>query len=220
MENFDENIENIKNKLNNIKLDDEFKSKLDERLNEEYYKETTKKKKFYFPKQVVAACACLVVLSSCAFADQIDSFVDNLFSNKYQEFEDGVSLEELNKIDMEYIENNGVSIKIDYVMQKEDSLYLVFNVFTEKEFDRVYIGGFQILDENKEEIYKEQNNDFRYEFFGENKNNELIFLKINKLSKEYSNLNVIINKMAIKNENEIEEINQNWNFENIKIKEP
>lgn len=221
MKNFDENIEKVKDKLNNMKLDDEFKATLNAKLNEEFNNETSKKKKFYFPKQFVAACACFVLLSSCAFADQIGSFVDNLFSNTYQEFEDGVSIEDLQEIDMEYVEHDGVSIKIDYAMQKDDSLYLVFNVLAEEEFDKICFGGFQILDANKkEEVFNVQNNNYHYEFKRKSSNNELILLKIDKLSKNPSKLNVIINKIAIENLKELNVINQNWNFENIKIGEP
>lgn len=220
MKDFDENIRSIKNKVNNIELDEEIKKNLEEQLNEEFYSSKTKeKRKFYIPKQIVAACLCIVLLSSCTFADQIGDFVTNLFSNTYQEFEDGVSTEDLQKIDMDYVEHDGISIKIDYAMQKDDSLYLVFDILAEEEIDKVYFNKFEIYDDYGL-LYKNnlldnnvivKNDDKRIR-----KNNLISLMKISDNVKRRNSQNIYINicKIGIESlkNNNIRNFNNNWNF--------
>lgn len=221
MKDFDENIRSIKNKVNNIELDEEIKKNLEEQLNEEFYSSKTKeKRKFYIPKQIVAACLCIVLLSSCTFADQIGDFVTNLFSNTYQEFEDGVSTEDLQKIDMDYVEHDGISIKIDYAMQKDDSLYLVFDILAEDEIKEVYLNDFEISD-GKEIIYRTNRLEYDNAIIKKNgkriKNNNMISLmKItneNMKEKKLKNLYIdIFEVVAINIKEDIKSFNGQWIF--------
>lgn len=222
-EELDKDLEEIKNKINNISLDEDFKVKLKDRLDRECEAENvtrTKIRKVYFPKQLVAACACFIVLTSTVFADQIGGFIDNLFSNTFIEFEDGVAVEELRKIDMDYVEHDGVSIKIDYAMKKEDSLYLVFNVLAEEEFDGIYIeyfnDDFQINNQYSKVIFEKENTNVYFNTKYLSSKNQLIFMKISKINviNQYTEkTKIYLNEVTIRKDENVRKVLDEWSFD-------
>lgn len=222
---FEEDLKEIKEKLHAEKLSDEFKANLQARLEEELNKPSDKKeRKIHFPvvtKRLAAACACLIIFfSSCiTFADDIENVIFKIFGNTDKVVEEAIANGNYKKIDMEYVEDNGISIKVDYVAVEENNLYIVFNVLAEEEFDEIYIKDFSIkLDENvihssndggiqstilnfKETNINDKNSIIIYDLENNNyKFNEMIELEIN------------CNKISIiKNKKEIEK-NGIWKF--------
>ena len=220
---FENDIKNIKSKINNIQLDDEFKENLENKMKIEYSKKTKVKNIdiFNFPKQIVAACLCLVVLSSCVFAEQIGDLVTNLFANTSPNIEEILENGDLQKVDMDYIEKDGISMKVDYVLFSDNSIYLVFNILSNEEFDYIYFEDLFIKDQSGEIIYniaKDNNekNRFNTKYSKKrlSKNNEIIIMKIdNKLSKnEVRNISISINEISYTINNNTEKIKNNWIF--------
>ena len=156
---FEEDLKEIKEKLHAEKLSDEFKANLQARLEEELNKPSDKKeRKIHFPavtKRLAAACACLIIFfSSCiTFADDIENVIFRIFGNTDKVVEEAIANGNYKKIDMDYVEDNGVSIKIDYVVAKEEQLYIAFNILSKEKFDEIYIKDIKIEDQNDFIVY-------------------------------------------------------------------
>lgn len=156
---FEEDLKEIKEKLHAEKLSDEFKANLQARLEEELNKPSDKKeRKIHFPavtKRLAAACACLIIFfSSCiTFADDIENVILELFGNTDKIIENAIANGNYKKIDMEYVEDNGISIKIDYIVLEKNNLYVIFNAFSEENFDEIHVEDFDIRTENDLTLY-------------------------------------------------------------------
>lgn len=216
---FENDIKNIKSKINNIQLDDEFKKNLENKMKIEYSKKTKVKNIniFNFPKQIVAACLCLVVLSSCVFAEQIGDLVTNLFANTSPNIEEILENGDLQKVDMDYIEKDGISMKVDYVLFSDNSIYLVFNILSNEEFDRIYFKNIKLIDlENNNIIFDSSDENI---YFGKistnikylNSKEVLFVLKIHNKDK-LNAINININNLDILNNDNTITINNYWNF--------
>lgn len=148
MEKFDKDLEEIKTGLNNIKLSDDFKNNLKIKMEEEFNKSDIKEnaRSLIFPRKLVATFACFFLLiTSCAvFADEIESFVTNIFSNTDRKIEEAIANGNYKEIDMEYVEHDGIGIKVDYIISEDDSIYIAFNVLTEEEFDDMFLENIEV----------------------------------------------------------------------------
>ena len=149
MEEFNKELEEIKNELNEVKLRDEFKQNLKIKMKEELNKPDIKEKTrtVLFPKKLIATFACVIFLitSLGVFADEIECLVTNIFSNTDKQIEEAIANGNYKEIDMEYVEHDGVGIKVDYIIQDEDKLCIAFNVRCEEEFDKVYFQNIEII---------------------------------------------------------------------------
>ena len=223
MDEFDKNVESIKNKFKNVKLSDEKKEKLKNILQEELdkpdeYIEIKNKRKFFIPRPIAVGFAACVLLTTGVFADQIGDYVDNLFANTYQGIEESIENGNVQKIDMDYVEHDGVSIKVDYVIKEEDSLIIAFNVLSEDEFDDIVIGN--VVLKNRENIIFYDNNnpniDYRaemlYEIKAKSKNNKVIILKIENIKYNNEKVEIIINDMQIYTDNELKTIVESFEY--------
>lgn len=157
---FEEDLNEIKEKLNAEKLSDEFKENLQEKLEEELNGTPSNDngKVIKFPiltRKLAGICACFVFLcSSCiAFADEIENVIFNIFSNTDKIVERAIANGNYREIDMDYVEDNGISIKVDYIVAEDDNLYIAFNVLSEEEFDKVFIDGITVKNQNDTELY-------------------------------------------------------------------
>lgn len=142
---FEEDLNEIKEKLNAEKLSDEFKenlqAKLEKELNGTPSNDNGKIIKFpVITRKLAGICACFVFLcTSCiAFADEIENVIFNIFSNTDKIVERAIANGNYREIDMDYVEDNGISIKVDYIVAEDDNLYIAFNVLSEKEFDNLF----------------------------------------------------------------------------------
>lgn len=219
MKDLEKEINNVKNKINNIDLDENFKEELNHKLTLEYEKENknNKKKIFYFPKQAVAAILCIVILSSCVFADEIEHFVLGLFHNTDISIEEILENKNLQKFDMEYVEKDGIKMKIDYALVEKDSIYLVFNVLSEENIDKIYLDKFALMDENKNIIFDSTHlKSSRYALYNKkiNDKNSVCILEINnvKTIKRVSQLDINISSIIILSNEKMNQINNKWIF--------
>lgn len=163
MEKLDVEIEVLKCKIQEESLQEDFKKKLEEKLNnacntKDYITmKDIKKKKIltrpYFCQKAAAAFACFIMFSSCAFAGGVGDWIKEMFSNVDQNLEIAYENGDVKEIETEYQTYDGVSVKVDYISLKDNELYLVFNVKTEEEFDRLYLEKIVIEDENGNTIF-------------------------------------------------------------------
>lgn len=224
MKNLDDEIDNLKNKIKNIKLDDDFKEDLSNKIETEYRKDNISKKKktFYFPKQIVAAVFCVIILTSCAFADEIGNFVNNLFSNTTLDVEQLLANGNLQAINMDYIEQDGVAIKVDYVLQEENSLYIVFNILADEEINKVYLEKIKVINQDNNVIFDNINyiadmSKLFYRTESIDNKNIMLTIKLDNLEKnENKEINIYIEKIKLKYNNSLRNIEKQWKF-NIEI---
>lgn len=219
MEKFEEDLIKLKNKINSMTLSDEFKENLSKKLDMEYER-MPDKKPFLWAKQIVAACACCIVLTSCVLADSIGNVITNFFSNTSKEMEAAIESGELQSLNMDYVERDGVSIKVDYAMVKDDSLYLVFNVLSEEEIEKVRFTDFSINSEDSGLLYDKQDMHFRdvnidYHIKRLKDKEIIFFLELSNIKniQNYSNIKVLINEIIIISSNKTSTINNTWNFD-------
>lgn len=156
---FNEELNEIKEKLNAEKLSDEFKANLNAKLQEELNKDDSNKGKiFNFPtisRKLAGICACFVFLfSSCfVFADDIENVILDLFGNTDKIIAKAIEDGNYKDIEMDYVEDQGISIKVDYVVTQDDELYIAFNVLGE-ECDKIYFNDINIKTNNNFILYK------------------------------------------------------------------
>lgn len=212
MEKFEEDLENLKNKINSMTLSDEFKENLSKKLEMEYNKTSTRTW-FAIPRQIVAACACCILLTGCVFAGSFGNVITNFFANTSKEMEQAIESGEVQYINMDYVERDGVSIKVDYAMVKNNSLYLVFNVLSEEDVDKVKFVDYEIQDKIGNMVYSKTN--FEYDVIEEinsikrlTEKNAIFFVKLSNISN--TNISDIVLKQIRINDTKI--IDNIWNF--------
>ena len=227
---FEKDLNEIKEKIHAEKTSDEFKQNLQNILEEELNKTSSKnERKIHFPvamRKLAFACACLIVIfSSCiTFADDIENVIFKIFGNTDKVVEEAIANGNYKKIDMEYVEDNGVSIKVDYIIIEDNHMYVAFNVFRNEIYDEIYIKNIEIKDQDDALIYSNNSGiygltmTFKEENLNSNnsivsfdfKNNDYKFNELTKIKFKCDLVNIIIDK---------ENRNQTgiWEFE-IKIK--
>lgn len=224
MEKFDKDLEEIKTELNNIKLSEEFKTDLKVKMEEEFNKSNIKEKtkNLLFPRKLVATFACffLVITSCVVFAEEIESFVTKIFSNTDRKIEIAIANGKCKKIDMEYVENDGVGIKVDYIIQEDDSICIAFNVKSEEEFDNIYLDEIEIRDDNqiffKTQNGKEESKIKHYVYNKKNTSNEYnIIYKFILNEIELKDFYIQVNSITLFNNNNVNTINKTWKLEEI-----
>lgn len=168
-EEFLRDAEEMKNKVSKIKLSEEFKAQLQEKMDLEFEKETVNSNLesdnkiklklnnlFFIPKFAVALCLIVLVSGCITFADEIEFFVSQIFSNTDRELEMAIENGNYRELDMDYIESDGVAIKVDYIIEDEDSLYIAFNVKTEEEVIKIAFNDFILKTSEGNVIFETQ----------------------------------------------------------------
>lgn len=195
-----ETIDKIKNKYKNVKLDEEFKINLAQKLDEEYNKsnsEIKKKKKSFVHQKLVAACACFVFIGGCVFASRMNNHSEYLVANTYQEFDENeIDFSELKEQNSETLEYEGFSLKLNYALFKDDDLYMFFDLKTDKTFEKIYLYDFKVSNSNGKVIFNNRNlrDGEKYDVFQKfnDSNNVTLLLKLENLKnlniEEYKNI--------------------------------
>lgn len=235
MEKLDVEIEVLKCKIQEENLQEDFKEKLEEKLNnacntKDYITmEDIKKKKIltrpYFCQKAAAAFACFIMFSSCAFAGGVGDWIKEMFSNVDQNLEVAYENGDVKEIETEYQTYDGVSVKVDYISLKDNELYMVFNVKTEEVFDHIYINDFIIKDNYDnvvfENLEKSELDDFECKIKEkkETKNNSLIFVTVSKRENnfdKYNTLKIEIDNVSVRNSEKVKNYFEKWEF-NVEV---
>lgn len=222
---FEEDLKEIKDKLNAEKLSDEFKENLQAKLEEELNKDTSKSKGkiLQFPvitRKLAEICACFVLLfSGCfVFADEIENVIFKIFGDTDRIIEKAIANGNYKEIDMEYVENNGVSIKVDYVVAEDDNLYIAFDILSEEEFDEIYFEDIKIEYKNNLILYENNSKKEYTVFIPEQKHinsrNAIVTYKLKDIKYNLNDLiKIKISKIDFIKENTGNNKNGSWEFE-------
>ena len=118
---------------------------------------------------------------------------------------------------MDYVEDNGVSIKVDYIISEEDCLYIAFNVKNEEDFDRIFIKDIEIINQNGDCIYNKsdikdgKSINFERKFIDDR--NVIMVGEILNYNKDVKEIKISIKNLFLKNETEEKNKFGNWNIE-------
>ena len=215
----DSKLDNMKKQISEYKLSDEFKANLKIKLDKEYEEVNKQKitnKLNFFPRQLVTALACLVVIfSTCAFADGIGNYISKFLSNTDKELQESIENGKVQNVDMDFIKTDDLSIRVSQLVVEDNNLYIVFDVLTEEEWDRIYIDEMKIHDENGKIIFDSEK-EMLSEVYVNTSINHIMpkeFLIIKEIQfiddgiKENINrINITVGKVKLKNENKIQKI--------------
>lgn len=232
MEKLDVELDIIKCKIHKEDLQDDFKERLEEKLNSacEPKLDTTVEdvknrisRPFYFHKAVAAVFVCIFVFSSYAFAGGVGDWIKEMFCNVDKEMEVAYENGDIKQVNTEYQTYDGVSVKVDYVSLKDNELYVVFNVKSEEEYSYIDIKDVSIEDKfgniisNNIELNDENNKyDFNFMEKGINTQNKIIFLTVTNKENNFKyseDLELIIKNMEVSKNNITENVNGDWKFE-------
>lgn len=217
-------LEVLKCKIQQEELLDDFKDKLENSMNNEYNKcNETKKKAIFYPLyccyRAAAVFICFMVLSSCAFADELEGIFSLVFSNFDKNIEIAYEKGDIKEINTDYQNFNGISLNVNAISCHEDNLYLAFNVEVEEEFDKISFEGFEIKDENGQIFFNTNmvhaGTEVEEMFKKVDKYNGIQLISISNTSvkfEEYTNLNIIVNNIKLKRNGKIEMADGDWNF--------
>lgn len=223
-------LEVLKCKIHEEDILDDFKENLEKRLNEKYesyepkHKSTRTFKIYNYIGRAVAACACFMVLSTCAFTDEIEGMFNLLFANTNQNIETAYEEGNMKEIDSEYQTYDGVSLKVDYASVSDDEICIMLNMNTELNYQYVYINNIELKDENNNFVYSTGENDQKYidirkqinlkKIDKTNSSLILTFSKNNSVFEQYKNLKLNVYEINfLLNDNEKRTLIGNWNFE-------
>lgn len=219
-------LEVLKCKIYEEDVLDDFKVNLEKRLNEKYESYEPKHKPKitfnvhnYFGK-AVAVFACFVVMSTCAFADEIEGIFNLLFANTHQNIETAYEEGNIKEIDSEYQTYDGVSLKVDYVSINENEICIMFNMNTDIDYKYLYVDSvksIKLKDKEDNIIYPSNNMKEREEFKRVEKNETtlmFIFSKCETEVQQYDYLKIHLDDINFILEDE-QKMNKkgNWNFE-------
>lgn len=219
MEKFEVELKIVKNKIHEEDLTEDFRDKLERQLYEKYNNANANKIKFKLLRRPLLACknvaavfVCFLLLSGCAFADEIEDLIKSMFSNVSQNAE--IAYEEGNciKVDSEYQTYGDISANVEYISSKDNELYIVFNIRTQENFDKIYLEGLTLEDESGEIKYLYSSYDVKFE---NEKDCKLIArLSLNsKEKKDIEILKIIFDNISLKNGDKINIFDNNWKFE-------
>ena len=205
MNKFNEELDELKKANQEIKLDDEFKStlkmKLDEEISKQEEKLNKKPKLNLLPRKLIPVTVCLFVLfvTIQTFADEIESLVKCVFSNVDDSVEEAIANGNYQKIDMEYVEHDGISIKVDYIIQENNNTYIAFNVLSNIEIEDICLMEIGILDKEGTEYFSDN---IYFNVLEENisRNNRYIIFNVNNFDEKIKQ--IIVKKVGI-NKNDI-----------------
>ena len=180
MDEFKKELDEIKNELNEVKLSDEFKQNLKIKMEEEFDKPNIKEKarNILFPRKLIATFACFIfLLTSCAvFADEIEILVTHIFSNTDKKIERAIANGNYKKIDMDYVEHDGIGIKVDYIIQEENELCIAFNVKSIEKIERIKFTKFRINGKQDEFILDRVNLENEYKEYQKKVDNNSVMI--------------------------------------------
>ncbi len=235
MKKLDVELEMIKCKIHEEDLQENFKEKLENKLNNacESKEYTTidnfnKKRNFinkpYYCYKSAAVFICFILLASCAYAGGVGDWVKEMFCNVDTGIEVAYENGDIKKIDTEYQTFDGVSIKVDYVSLKDNELYVVFNVKCDEEIRKIYNNDIIIKDSLDNVILnktEEKDTEWKYTFKEKkvDKTNSLMFFIAQKIGSNFEdckNLKIEIKNISIKTEKNLKEHSGEWQF-NIDI---
>ena len=201
----DENLESMQKQIKDIKIDENFKVKLKNTLEENKDINNRKMpifKNINFRKWVAVVACSLIIIGGGVFAKEIENIVLYKLSNVDKVAKEAIENGEAEYLNIEQVSNNGITIKPEYLIQKENNTYITFDVDFENSSNNLYIIG-----ENSVLGVQKDNNENMISanwFYGNNDGKTILILKLEDLYfKNFEKINVLFKSILIKNKGAI-----------------
>ena len=220
MERYKKECQKINEQIN---PSDEFIQNLKTNLNQ---KVAEKEKRRYNLSKVAAIFITLTLVSTGVFAKDIGNWFAKIFSNVDESVQVAVEHGFVQNVDMDYIEHDGIAIKVNSLIIDDNKINIVFDVKGEKEAISAEIDGdiafkdFKLTGDSEEYSaydYGLVSTCFERKIKKINSQNCLIIAKLSNIEQPLSflnNITVVIDGIYLKNKNDITEINNNiWEFD-------
>lgn len=202
----DENLESMQKQIKDIKIDEDFKVKLKNTLEENKDIKNTKIpifKNINFRKWVAVVVCCLIIIGGGVFAKEIENIVLYKLSNVDKMAKEAIENGEAEYLNIEQVSDNGITIKPEYLIQKDNNTYITFDVDFKNPLKNSYIiGDNSILGTQKDN--DKENKITASWFYGNNDGKTIFILKLEDLYfKNFEKINVIFESILINNKGAI-----------------
>ena len=185
---------------------------------------------FLLKKVAILVISLTAITASTVFAKDIISFFASIFTNSNDGIDTAVENGYVQNVDLDFIEDNDLGIKVDYVLMDDHNLNISFVYKYLK--DSIHITGLNymditIMDEKNNVLYKSSKNNQNTNTTSSTNstaqllnNQQFIDTYTIRTSLSLTSINfpksemlyISINNVSLKSENEILDINGNWNF--------
>lgn len=223
-------LEIVKCKIHEQDLQEDFKERLESELNNKYNNSSNNndsfsnvlKRPFYFCKTAAAVFVCFMVLSSCAFADEIENMLKEMFCSITPTSEIAYENGDMIEINSDYQEKDGISMNVDCVSVNSNEINIALNLKSDTEYDNIGIASFKINDKFGNIIFDGNKELCANKYFIKidieniDKNNSIAFISISNEEKdltELKNIELDIFDLKIESNNEIKFEKENFEFE-------
>ena len=197
-----------------IEPSEEFMKNLKSNLNKKIAEEKIRRKQFLSKVAVFFITATLV--SSGAFAKDIGNWFSQLFANADESMQIAVENGYVQNVQMDYVEKQGIAIKVNSLMIDDNKMNIVFDVKGEIDGE-ITLKDLYFYTDNEEFNNKNLNvinTAYNRTFKSLTKNQHLFILEICNIEQTLNsikNINIVIDGIYImKVDNTVEEINEKW----------
>lgn len=122
--------------------------------------------------KIASIILVLFAITGVVFAKEIVRFVKHIFINTSDGVESAIEKGYMQEVNMDYIQNNNIDIKVDYILMDDFNLDIMFNIGLKelKELSSIKLNNIVISDENGNILLTEFNDRDKYlEFCRKNK---------------------------------------------------
>ena len=215
MEEFDNNykkdLDNMKRQIQEEKLSDNFKENLYKKM-EQAEKAVPKNNRIHFSKGLVAVLACFVfVLISASLAREIDNIVLNHFSNIDKIAKKAVDEGKVKYLNQDYVTDQGISIKAEYIFEENNNLYVVLDAKSENG-NKIYLENFELINDDGIVLYKNNisNGVITTNIFYSFENGTIVYIKIMNLKENEMVKYLQINKVFLESDEGEKNVDGDW----------
>lgn len=130
--------------------------------------------------QILTVVLMISFITGAVFAKEIVQFIEKIFANTSEGVNTAIQNGYIQNVDMNYIENAEVEMKVDNILMDDYNLNINFNINLQEEFsgdniDRVMLGNLMITDENNNLIVFNFESSSRYEEYCRENNIEITY---------------------------------------------
>ena len=123
---------------------------------------TSKHKKKKYIWKISTVCALLLMICTITFGKDIYLYILDRMANVHEGVATAIDNNYYSEINMEYVESNNTSLKIDYILMDDFNLFLAFDIKSETNaiINKAEFKDLIITDENKNLIFCEDINTY------------------------------------------------------------
>lgn len=112
-------------------------------------------KKNKYLLKISTVCALLLMICTVAFGKDIYMYILDSVARVHEGVATAVNNDYVSEINMDYVESNGINIKVDYILMDDFNLFLVFDIIynTDMNIDKIKFKDMIITDENNYLIF-------------------------------------------------------------------